>query len=87
MLNIFDPFVSLKERDKESYGSGLGLSICRDFIKMLNGDIKVESIVGKGAKFIFKIPYHYSYVKVDAFQNLKRVEALAGISLTSLIIV
>ena len=87
LLNIFDPFVSLKERDKESYGSGLGLSICRDFIKMLNGDIKVESIVGKGAKFIFKIPYHYSYVKVDAFQNLKRVEALAGISLTSLIIV
>jgi signal transduction histidine kinase len=70
LSNIFDPFVSLNEVDKVSYGSGLGLSICRDFIKMLNGDIRVESIVGKGAKFIFKIPYHYSYKKVETFHQL-----------------
>jgi signal transduction histidine kinase len=86
LLNIFDPFISLKERDKESYSSGLGLSICRDFIKMLNGEIKVESIVGKGAKFIFKIPYHYSYEKVDAFQNLNRVEILSDLSPSSFIV-
>ena len=84
LLNIFDPFVSLKEGDKESYSSGLGLSICRDFIKMLNGEIKVESIAGKGAKFIFKIPYHYSYAKVDAFQILNRIDIPADLSSSSL---
>jgi signal transduction histidine kinase len=76
--NIFDPFVSLKEGDRESYSSGLGLSICRDFIKMLNGEIKVESIAGKGAKFIFKIPYQYSYTRAEAFQNPDRSSILAA---------
>lgn len=59
--SIFDPFVSLKEGDKTSYSSGLGLTICREFVSMLNGEIIVESGVGKGTKFTLKIPYTYKY--------------------------
>lgn len=59
--SIFDPFVSLKEGDRVSYSSGLGLTICREFVNMLNGEITVESEVGKGTKFILRIPYTYKY--------------------------
>jgi len=37
-------------------GTGLGLLICKDFIKKHNGTIKVESQPGDGSEFIFTIP-------------------------------
>jgi len=35
-------------------GSGLGLSISKDFIEAQNGTLTVESEVGKGSKFIIR---------------------------------
>ena len=37
-------------------GSGLGLSIIKEYVKMLNGKIWVESEVGNGSQFYFTIP-------------------------------
>lgn len=37
-------------------GSGFGLSICKDFIEKHKGTIWVESEIGMGSKFFFKIP-------------------------------
>jgi signal transduction histidine kinase len=37
-------------------GTGLGLIICKEFIKKHNGEIWVESEEGKGSKFIFTLP-------------------------------
>ena len=37
-------------------GSGLGLSICKDFIKRNGGTFKIESIKGEGSVFIFSVP-------------------------------
>ena len=36
-------------------GSGLGLILVKDFISRLGGDIKVESKINKGSKFIFRV--------------------------------
>lgn len=38
-------------------GSGLGLILCKDFIKKHNGSIWVESELGMGSKFGFRIPF------------------------------
>jgi len=50
---IFDPFFSTKPLGK---GSGLGLSICRNIVSELHGEIRVESEVGQGARFIVRLP-------------------------------
>ena len=53
MHKIFEPFFSTREPGK---GAGLGLSISYGIIKAHNGDIKVESAVGKGTKVTVEIP-------------------------------
>jgi len=37
-------------------GAGLGLYIAKQFMKLQNGDVTVQSIPGKGSSFIFTIP-------------------------------
>jgi signal transduction histidine kinase len=54
---IFEPFYTTKTPDRNGHGgSGLGLSVCRQIIEQHQGRIRVESVVGKGSKFIVKLP-------------------------------
>ena len=51
LANIFNPFFTTKD-----HGTGLGLSISHNIIKAHQGTIDVENEMGKGARFILKIP-------------------------------
>jgi PAS domain S-box-containing protein len=48
---IFEPFFTTKDK-----GTGLGLSICYSIIRAHNGELKVESHVGKGTVFSIILP-------------------------------
>lgn len=53
--SIFAPFSQTKSIN-EQQGTGLGLAISQRFARLLGGEIKVKSVVGKGSIFQFQIP-------------------------------
>lgn len=54
---IFDRFVNADLKLSRSYdGSGLGLAIVKSYLELMNGSSWVESEVGKGSTFYFKLP-------------------------------
>ncbi len=52
LKKIFQPFSREQtEMTRNIQGTGLGLSIAKNIISMMNGDLTVESKLGKGSKF------------------------------------
>ena len=54
-MEIFEPFRSENTPDGQ-HGSGLGLAISRQLARALGGDLRVESRLGSGSRFILELP-------------------------------
>lgn len=57
LQRIWEPFFTTKGEE----GTGLGLEICRRIIESHRGEIKCESIAGKGTSFIVSLPVNPAY--------------------------
>ncbi|MBD2525490.1 ATP-binding protein [Nostoc sp. FACHB-133] len=52
---LFEPFVQTEAGQKAQEGTGLGLPISQRFVRLMGGDIRVNSTLGKGSIFTFDI--------------------------------
>lgn len=68
----FQPFNRLGMENSDIEGTGLGLALSRDLMRVMNGDIYVESEEGVGSKFIVKCPMNSSE------SNLSTISSTSG---------
>ncbi|AFN74895.1 multi-sensor hybrid histidine kinase [Melioribacter roseus P3M-2] len=54
---LFEPYVQVKDKKSQKEGTGLGLVIAKEFVKLMGGDISVESKPGAGSKFYFTVKF------------------------------
>ena len=56
MDNLFTPFARIdEEKNRNIEGSGLGISITKRLLDLMNSELKVESEYGKGSVFSFSV--------------------------------
>ncbi len=53
---LFNAFAQTETGRNSQQGTGLGLAISREFVRLMGGDITVETQVGQGTKFQFHLP-------------------------------
>ena len=53
---LFEPFNRLGAESGEIEGTGIGMTISKKLVEVMNGTIGVESTVGKGSKFYISLP-------------------------------
>ncbi|MEH1809690.1 PAS domain S-box protein [Nostoc sp.] len=79
MNNLFQPFVQTTSGIQTKEGTGLGLTISRQFVRLLGGDIHLKSQIGQGSTFSFDIQVNLAAaLKAAPKLNKGRVLKLAA---------
>ncbi|MEO6167587.1 MAG: ATP-binding protein [Chitinophagales bacterium] len=85
---IFESFTQATNDQRKYGGTGLGLTITRNLVTLMNGTIEVQSEAGKGAVFICSIPFEIAseeqwqqYHKKELIYEEDLGEELRGISI------
>jgi len=76
LSKIFDPFFQSGNVNM-NVGTGLGLTICKQYTELLDGKISVESRLGIGSTFTIQLPLKLVNDTTKAHQNYQRIKSLA----------
>jgi signal transduction histidine kinase/CheY-like chemotaxis protein len=71
--NLFNPFERLGHELGEIEGTGIGLSISKNLVELLGGEVGFESVQGKGSTFWVEVPL--SNNKLTAQKNTEGTDA------------
>jgi len=57
---------------EQEKGSGLGLMLCKEFVQINKGEIKVESEVNAGTKIVFSLPRALKKVEAEKIKTIEK---------------
>ncbi|MDD7176938.1 MAG: ATP-binding protein, partial [Lachnospiraceae bacterium] len=82
LQKIFDSFQQVdSKRNRNIEGSGLGLTISRNLLELMNGKLTVESEYGVGSTFSFTLPQlELTEVEPKTVEHPEQVDALICVS-------
>jgi hypothetical protein len=73
---IFQPFYQTEHGIRSGEGTGLGLTIARQFAQLLGGELAAASVVDKGSAFTLRLPVDVAETMI-ALPPHRRVVGLA----------
>lgn len=81
--NMFERFHRVRNSAARTYeGSGIGLSLVREFVRLHSGTISVESKIGQGTRFRVRIPHGKEHLQPTLIsEGEERTSALPGVYL------
>jgi len=77
--NLFMPYYQSKvSTSREHGGTGLGLSICRQLCELMDGEIGVSSLEGKGSTFWINLPLEHVSISDNKEQTQTGLEKVGA---------
>ena len=74
MKNLFQRFYDGEYRQHKTIGTGLGLALTRDLVRLHKGTISCESEEGKGTTFNLKIPITKEYFRPEQIDEKHEID-------------
>lgn len=76
---IFEPFSRADNASSQNIeGTGLGMPISRNIVRMMNGDIQVESKLGVGSRFTVRVYLKLQNVEKESVEYLQKLRVLVA---------
>lgn len=76
---IYEPFTRAESAIGQNIeGTGLGMPIARNIVRMMNGDIQIESKLGVGSKFTVRVYLKLQDVEEESTECLRELSVLVA---------
>jgi len=73
---LFSPFIQADSSINRRFGgSGLGLSIVKNLVEMMEGEVRISSVPGEGTEFIIEIPLDTDKQKEAMYKKMLSTRA------------